>query len=326
MRQRQLRFRWKTEGRRQNIGKAKTERVFKSSESYRERQRAYRLRKKDKSGIESSNLWLSRHIFQPRICSFCGSYFESIYPEQKRCFGCQKRRAHESGQIKHRCMAYGCPYEPGITLKTLIARDGLFCKLGNHPIIGSGLAKDLPTIEHIIPVSAVDSPGHVWSNVQIACRSHNSSKQAYGFKLKPTPVYSSTPVFEDKFCENCNKLIPKPITAVGGPRGFYPTKRYCSPRCRRSVQEKRALQRYRATLSCFTCGAALPPRRAKYCSAACSNKSWAFDRAKIRGWSPPSDKELKVCKGCGTNILYKDGDKRYRSRKFCSYKCYQSKS
>jgi 5-methylcytosine-specific restriction endonuclease McrA len=86
----------------------------------------------------------------------------------------------KSGNYYQRAKKYGCEYVPGITLKKLIQRDGLQCKIcgkmcnpddhswANH----SGPMR--PSVDHIIPL-AKGGP-HDWDNVQVAHIICNSAK------------------------------------------------------------------------------------------------------------------------------------------------------
>lgn len=85
---------------------------------------------------------------------------------------------------RHRAAKYGCAYDPSVTLKKLIERDGLRCAI-------CGEMCDLedrswtewsgpkyPSIDHIIPMSK--GGGHVWGNVQVAhiiCNSYKGDTQ-----------------------------------------------------------------------------------------------------------------------------------------------------
>lgn len=81
---------------------------------------------------------------------------------------------------RHRAKKYGCEYDSSVTLKRLIARDGLQCAIcgkqcnpnDNRWTKYSGPLS--PSIDHIIPMSK--GGGHVWGNVQIAHIICNSEK------------------------------------------------------------------------------------------------------------------------------------------------------
>lgn len=88
------------------------------------------------------------------------------------------RQLFASGRVKQnrsnrwRANKYGCEYDPTISLKKLIERDGMRCALcggmcdANDQEWNNGIGPLYPTIDHIIPMSK--KGGHVWSNVQIA--------------------------------------------------------------------------------------------------------------------------------------------------------------
>lgn len=77
------------------------------------------------------------------------------------------RRKH-----KQRAIKFGCEYDPTVNLKSLIARDGLTCKIcgGLCNQSDHGWSKyygpTSPTIDHILPMAKGGS--HTWDNVQIA--------------------------------------------------------------------------------------------------------------------------------------------------------------
>lgn len=84
---------------------------------------------------------------------------------------------------KRRAVKYKCTYDPTVTLKALIKRDGLRCTIcgelcdPNDRTWGQ-FGPMRPTIDHIVPMSK--GGGHVWSNVQIAhaiCNSIKSNKE-----------------------------------------------------------------------------------------------------------------------------------------------------
>lgn len=99
---------------------------------------------------------------------------------------CNQRRAdevvaqagHSSKNLSYyaRAKLHGAPAEVGITLRKLIKRDGLTCKICGLPCFDGGdyLADLYPTIDHIIPISK--GGGHTWNNVQIAHRICNRNK------------------------------------------------------------------------------------------------------------------------------------------------------
>lgn len=82
---------------------------------------------------------------------------------------------------RQRARKYGCVYDPSVTLKKLIERDGLRCK-----ICGEMCDPDdhtwseytgpmSPSIDHIIPIAK--GGGHIWTNVQVAHVICNSYKR-----------------------------------------------------------------------------------------------------------------------------------------------------
>lgn len=81
---------------------------------------------------------------------------------------------------KGRARKYGVEYVPGITLKKLVKRDGLTCKLCGERCDWDDKQRGAcgplyPSLDHIIPM--VRGGGHVWSNVQVAHILCNSIKR-----------------------------------------------------------------------------------------------------------------------------------------------------
>ena len=141
-----------------------------------------------------------RFLMRSGICEVCGKpytvreYVESCGFKKaqdngvcsKQCRDEKKRRimrkSHKGRQDSHRHRAkkYGCDYDPGVTLKKLVARDGLECKIcgqmcdWNDHSWSKYSGPLYPSIDHIIPMSK--GGGHVWENVQVAHIMCNSEK------------------------------------------------------------------------------------------------------------------------------------------------------
>ncbi len=82
---------------------------------------------------------------------------------------------------KRRAVKYKCAYDPNVTLKALIKRDGLRCAICGEMCDPNDRAWGFvgplsPSIDHIIPM--VKKGGHVWGNVQVAHMICNSEKGA----------------------------------------------------------------------------------------------------------------------------------------------------
>lgn len=136
---------------------------------------------------------LEKELAKEKRCKSCGSVFHSEYETQKYCCPtCARRekrhRAAASGKTKlvldgnHRKRARikGVEYEPGITLKKLIERDGNICQICGKPCDADdhsyGSSGPLyPSIDHIVPM-AKGGP-HTWGNVQLAHVICNSKKR-----------------------------------------------------------------------------------------------------------------------------------------------------
>jgi len=77
---------------------------------------------------------------------------------------------------------FGAPYEPGITRLRVLDRDGWTCKMEVCCYPDRAIDPDIParrggvipdergSVDHIVPLSAPDTSGHVWSNVRAAHR------------------------------------------------------------------------------------------------------------------------------------------------------------
>ena len=94
----------------------------------------------------------------------------------KRC----KRTSWKRDSFRHRALKYGCDYDPSVTLRKLIKRDGLRCRLcgemcdPNDRSWSEWSGPKSPSIDHIIPMSK--KGGHTWDNVQVAHIICNSEK------------------------------------------------------------------------------------------------------------------------------------------------------
>ena len=117
--------------------------------------------------VESANL---KYAIDNGVCS------AECRKEKKRIL---KRRFKTSNHI-HRSKKYGVAYESGITLRKLIARDGLTCAIcGGECDLNDHSWSDYagamyPSIDHIIPLSKGGT--HTWDNVQVTHMICNSLK------------------------------------------------------------------------------------------------------------------------------------------------------
>lgn len=126
-----------------------------------------------------------------RLCRICGQRFVSRFGQERLCSpACrrERRRQHKrqvrrrsgrtkTGSHKARALARGARYER-INRLAVFARDGWRCWLCGcrtpKRLLRSYKDPSAPTLDHIIPISA--GGGHLWSNVQCACRQCNSIK------------------------------------------------------------------------------------------------------------------------------------------------------
>lgn len=104
---------------------------------------------------------------------FCAPCLKARRRDWKRRFG--------SSSPARRAKARGLPRDYSIKAADVFDRDRWTCRL-----CGCKTPKHLrgsyddraPEIDHIVPLTHPNSPGHVWSNVQCACRKCNGSKGA----------------------------------------------------------------------------------------------------------------------------------------------------
>lgn len=99
----------------------------------------------------------------------------------------ERRKLRAPDNHRARARKFGCEYETGITLKKLVARDGLTCALcgelcdWNDRGYSKYCGPLYPSIDHIIPMSK--GGGHTWKNVQVAhiiCNSKKETSLDYG--------------------------------------------------------------------------------------------------------------------------------------------------
>ena len=168
-----------------------------------------RAREKEAERMKNNPLGLSHYQLEREkkldevfICKECGAEYT---PRQyvASCGGktfsnpgycsveCKKkalnRMSHKARKMRigadnhrHRARKYGCEYDPSVTLKKLIERDGLRCAIcgemcdPNDHTWSKYMGPMSPTIDHIVPLSK--GGGHIWDNVQIAHAMCNSKK------------------------------------------------------------------------------------------------------------------------------------------------------
>lgn len=127
-----------------------------------------------------------------KTCCVCGATFHNEQKLSRYCSNsCRKIAKHkrEKERLKrygytanHRKRAryYGVAYEPGITTKRLIERDGLTCRICGgicdpNDKTENNVGLTYPTIDHIVAMK--NGGGHTWDNVQIAHMICNSYKR-----------------------------------------------------------------------------------------------------------------------------------------------------
>jgi hypothetical protein len=126
------------------------------------------------------------------VCSVCGQVFERpLYRSGKHTLcssECRrlsqrlqnrKSRHKNGGKNAERARKRGLPTERGVGPIGVCSRDKWKCQMCgvSTPRRLRGTYHDqAPEVDHIIPLSLSGSPGHVWSNVQCACRRCNIAK------------------------------------------------------------------------------------------------------------------------------------------------------
>ena len=159
----------------------------------------YRLTHPPKKAYEEQH---EAFLNRSGICEICGKpytvreYVESCGLKQARDNGvcsdeCRKeklkrivRNSHKDRRDSHRHRArkYGLAFDPSITLKKLVERDGLKCAIcgevcdWNDHSWSKYSGPMYPSIDHIVPM-AKGGP-HTWENVQVAHIICNSEKGA----------------------------------------------------------------------------------------------------------------------------------------------------
>ena len=134
------------------------------------------------------------------VCKVCGKEYTprqymqdeglTLFSNAGYCSHACKRKAMNrakkmspsgrTGQYYDRARKYGVEYIPGITLKKVVARDGLRCAIcggmcdWNDHTWSEYSGPTHPSIDHIIPM-AKGGP-HIWENVQVAHVMCNSEK------------------------------------------------------------------------------------------------------------------------------------------------------
>lgn len=115
-----------------------------------------------------------------RHCRWCDEVF-IVGQQRKFCsVKCRLRfdQHHWPANHRRRARKYGVPYDSTVTELALLQRFGAGCSICGELLLGGvpGNHPDGTVIEHIIPLSVIGSPGHVWGNVQLAHHRCNNKK------------------------------------------------------------------------------------------------------------------------------------------------------
>lgn len=180
--------------------KTKQQRIFES-----EQRRKAQEEKKQRVEVEKAEA--RSHLLNDKnhVCLECGKYFsiadymedcglKQIQHNPSYCSNACRRKVYhrkgkeckrrsgalDRGNHRHRARKYGVSYEPGITLKKLVQRDGLKCQICGGMCDWEDCSWSKysgpthPSIDHIIPMAR--GGGHTWDNVQVAHMMCNSQK------------------------------------------------------------------------------------------------------------------------------------------------------
>lgn len=173
------------------------------AESAKRAEERKQLQELERQKAEAEKALALFHLLNDRthICTVCGKSFsiadymedcglKQIQHNPSYCSHACKRKATNkakkmspsgrTGSYYVRARKYGVEYIPGITLKKVVARDGLRCAIcggmcdWNDHTWSSCSGPLHPSIDHIIPM-AKGGP-HIWENVQVAHVMCNSEK------------------------------------------------------------------------------------------------------------------------------------------------------
>lgn len=160
---------------------------------------------KNPLGLSYYRLSIQEKYDVVRVCEVCGNEYtvrdrtqnEHLkYCRDNGC--CSQKCARKRSRIKlrksgfpknhlHRAHKYNCEYDGSVTLKKLLARDGMRCAIcgelcdQNDHSWTEHFGPTSPTIDHIVPLSKGGS--HTWNNVQVAhaiCNCRKGDKYEQG--------------------------------------------------------------------------------------------------------------------------------------------------
>ena len=113
-----------------------------------------------------------RLIKRCRACNGTAVFQKSLCDQCLR----QRRKDQKGGGHRARCRKHGTKYELGVTIKSVVSRDGLscnYCGIKTERWDG-GWKANLTTLDHVIPISK--GGDHTMDNCVIACGDCNSKK------------------------------------------------------------------------------------------------------------------------------------------------------
>ena len=118
-------------------------------------------------------------------CAECGSECVASGTGRRRfcSVACGRKAARQRTPRKHaaRAKKRGLPVEYGVSRRAVFQRDKWRCQLcgcRTPKRLDGTQEPNAPSLDHIVPLSAPNSPGHVWANVQCSCHHCNMEKAA----------------------------------------------------------------------------------------------------------------------------------------------------
>ncbi len=116
-----------------------------------------------------------------RTCQRCRATFTPPYGSKRRTYcsrKCSRAAAKRGGKSNEsRARRAGVPLDYSVDRIAVFNRDGWRCQICGCSApkrLNGTVHPNAPELDHIVPISR--GGGHVWSNVQCACRSCNQSK------------------------------------------------------------------------------------------------------------------------------------------------------
>lgn len=154
--------------------------------TYRRKQRQQKTCSRECSHIfrRGRPCYTRKMALQASVCQDCGVSVMSLR-SRLRCDRCAKRHTKKQDKKRlgkcgiDRARKRGLPRDYSVTSIRVFMRDGWRCQLcgvSTPRRLRGKQSPQSPEVDHIIPIAM--GGGHVWSNVQTACRACNAAKGA----------------------------------------------------------------------------------------------------------------------------------------------------